>query len=82
MRKNVIAGNWKMHHTIKETKVFFEKYKSELSRSKDDLIIFPPYTSLETAYEIGKGTSIKLVLKICTHKKMVRIQVKFHLICY
>ena len=60
MRKNVIAGNWKMHHTIKETKDFFEQYSSELSKLNEEIIIFPPYTSLETANELCKDTSINI----------------------
>ena len=60
MRKNVIAGNWKMHHTIKETKDFFEKHSSELSRLDDEIIIFPSYTSLETANELCKDNSINI----------------------
>ncbi len=60
MRKSVIAGNWKMHHTTKETKDFFEKYTSDLICTQDEIIIFPPYTSLETANELAESTSISI----------------------
>lgn len=60
MRKNIIAGNWKMHHTLKETEDFFEKYSSELNQANNEIIIFPPYTSLLTSSQLSKETSIKI----------------------
>ena len=60
MRKSVIAGNWKMHHTIKVTKDFFNKYSSALNSLNDEIIIFPPYTSLDTANDLVKNTSINI----------------------
>jgi triosephosphate isomerase len=61
MRKKVIAGNWKMHNDISSTIALISEIKKGLSlNDKVDVIICPPFTSLETASALIKGTPIKL----------------------
>ncbi len=50
MRKVILAGNWKMHKTVKESIDFFNCVEGEVKR-EPLMILFPPFTSL---YEIGK----------------------------
>lgn len=60
MRKKIIAGNWKMNLDINESKQLIENIKnSEFDKSKE-VIIFPPYVSLQLAEKELKDTDIKL----------------------
>ncbi len=50
MKKIVIAGNWKMNMTRKETKEFMVRISSfTMDRNDIDVILFPPYTSIDSA---------------------------------
>ena len=56
----LIAGNWKMNNTKKETLDFLSSF---LPRAKDltaEVVICPPFTDLYTAVEKLKGTNVKL----------------------
>ncbi len=57
MRKPITAGNWKMNKTDKETRDFFERFieffKPEMAE-KVDVIVFPPFTSLDVARQYRK----------------------------
>lgn len=62
-RRKLIAANWKMNKGLVESLKFIEELKSYLSKNKNincDIIICPPYTSLDTVYKNTKGTDIKL----------------------
>lgn len=60
MRKKIIAGNWKMNLGINESKQLIENIKnSEFDKNKE-VIIFPPYVSLQLAEEELKDTDIEL----------------------
>ena len=50
MRKNVIAGNWKMHMTCADTKKFLEEFMPLIKNLNSDrnVIIAPPYTAIST----------------------------------
>ena len=62
MRKMVIAGNWKMHNDLNETVNLISGIKNLLEESelKCDVIVAPPFTSLETASTLVKDSPIKL----------------------
>ncbi len=62
MRKMVIAGNWKMHGELNETVNLISGIKNLLEQTelKCDVIIAPPFTSLETANTLIKDSAIKL----------------------
>ncbi len=61
MRKPLIAGNWKMHTTISEAASLAEGIKKELSDfSKVDIVLCPPFISLDAVYKVIMDTSIKL----------------------
>jgi len=62
MSRKIIGGNWKMHKTIHETEDFFASF---LPLFKDvdtdyEIVIFPPFTSLNTATSLTKDTGIKI----------------------
>ncbi len=61
MRKKVIAGNWKMHKNIEETIDLISGIKNGLTEKENvEVIVCPPYTSLETAHALLKETNIGL----------------------
>jgi triosephosphate isomerase len=61
MRTKIIAGNWKMNNDISQTTDLINGIKSSIASSSSTIaIVCPPYTSLMTAQQLIKGTSIKL----------------------
>jgi triosephosphate isomerase (TIM) len=60
-RKPVIAGNWKMHRTRKETEELAASLRRELDGYEDvEMVVCPPFTSLDAAAQTLKGSSIRL----------------------
>lgn len=62
MRRKVIAGNWKMFNDISGTVNLISDIKKGMDRRNIncDVIICPPFTSLDTAKTLLKESSIKL----------------------
>ncbi|MDT3695005.1 MAG: triose-phosphate isomerase [Ignavibacterium sp.] len=62
MRKNVIAGNWKMNNDLVQSEKLIAELISLLQNEKPncDVIICPPFTSLSESSKLIKGTMIKL----------------------
>ena len=60
MRKQVIAGNWKMNKDISGTAELLSGIINNIdfTRVNADIIVCPPFTSLETANELVKSTPI------------------------
>ena len=62
-RRPIIAGNWKMHGKRGETLVLLSALKERLSReslSDRDVIVAPPFTSLELAAQLLNASSLHL----------------------
>ena len=62
MRKKVIAGNWKMNNDLHGTVNLISDLKKEMNGKniEAEVIICPPFISLETASTLLKDSSIKL----------------------
>ncbi|VHX44880.1 triosephosphate isomerase [Clostridioides difficile] len=60
MRKPIIAGNWKMHKTIKEALEFVNEVKDKVNSDKVEAVICAPFTLLKDLKEATKGTDIKI----------------------
>lgn len=62
MRKKVVAGNWKMNKNLSETIELISGIKKELENGETnaEVIICPPFTSLETAKALIKDSKISL----------------------
>lgn len=61
MRKPLIAANWKMNKTIEETEEFINSFLPLIKDVDDvDIVIAPPFTSLNTASLLLKGSNIYL----------------------
>jgi len=61
MRKPIMAGNWKLNKTPNETIVFVEEIKPLLAGINDvEIVICPPFTSINVAAYLTKNTNIKV----------------------
>lgn len=62
MRKQIIAGNWKMHTTKAEATVLVEALKTGLNEIKvnSEVVVCPPFTGLDTVSDLLEGTNIGL----------------------
>jgi triosephosphate isomerase len=60
-RRCLIAGNWKMHKTPRETEAFIEAFLAGLPELSDvEVLLIPPYTSLESAGRHLAGSPVEL----------------------
>ena len=50
-RRTVIVANWKMHHTVKETKIFISKLRMSIKHPRSSIYIAPPFTSISAAVQ-------------------------------
>lgn len=60
MRRKIIAGNWKMNKTPKETVKLIEELKPLVETQEADVVFCVPAISLQTAIEAVKGSNIKI----------------------
>lgn len=61
MRKSVIAGNWKMNNDLGESQKLVSEILNGLGNDdKCDVIVCPPFTSLNEVYSLIKDTNLKL----------------------
>jgi triosephosphate isomerase len=61
MRKPIIAGNWKMYKTPKESIAFFEAFLPLVAgHERDEILIFPPFTSLAAAIQAADDHNVRV----------------------
>ncbi|SDM17783.1 triose-phosphate isomerase [Sediminibacillus halophilus] len=61
MRKNVIAGNWKMNKVLSEAEQFVEETKTRIpSEEKAESIVCAPFPFLPVLVEKAKGSDLKV----------------------
>ena len=61
MRRRLIAGNWKMNMTPQETEAFIGEFVDRIgTRSAVDVLLIPPFTSLDRAGRLLEGTVVAL----------------------
>jgi triosephosphate isomerase (TIM) len=59
MRRPIIAGNWKMFKTRKQTSAFFDALIPEIQNVEHcDIVVAPPFTALATAVDETEGTRV------------------------
>lgn len=58
MRRPIIAGNWKMNNTIAEAEKLICELKPLVADAKAEVVICVPYTAVQKAAELTKGTNI------------------------
>jgi len=60
-RKVIIAGNWKMNKTASEAKTLVEELKAKVKDiSSVDIVVCPPFTSIDAAVKAAAGSNIKV----------------------
>ncbi|MEG2429139.1 MAG: triose-phosphate isomerase [Oscillospiraceae bacterium] len=69
LRKAIIAGNWKMNKNRVEAKALIEEIKVVAKNETCEVIICVPFTNLETAVELTKGTNVKVGAENCHFEK-------------
>lgn len=66
MRKNIVAGNWKMNKTLQEGIALATDLKNILTETPNcDVIIGTPYIHLASVSEVVKGSVIKVAAENC-----------------
>jgi len=67
MRKNIVAGNWKMNKTFPEGIELIQQILNQADTLKDvDLIVVPPFILTAEASKILKESNIKLGAQNCS----------------
>ncbi len=59
-RRPIIAGNWKMNNTKAETTELLTALKPLVADAAAEVVVCVPYTAIDTAASIIKGSNIKL----------------------
>ena len=62
MRKQIIAGNWKMHTDLAEATILVEGIKAALTEGEvsRDVVVCPPFTGLSTVADLIEDTEVRL----------------------
>ena len=66
MRKPLIAGNWKLHKTLREAKELATSLAENLADVTEvDIVVAPVFTALTTVAEAIQGSPVKLAAQNC-----------------
>ena len=81
MRKNIVAGNWKMNKTLQEGIALAKELNEALANEKPncDVIICTPFIHLASVTPLVDAAKIGVGAENCADKASVHIQVKFQL---
>ena len=60
MRQPIIAGNWKMNNTIAAAEKLIAELKPLVADAKAEVVICVPYTVIQKAAELTKGSNVKV----------------------
>lgn len=70
MRRPLIAANWKMNKTIAETEEFINAFLPMVNDISDvDILIAPPFTSLEAAARLLRSSNVILAAQNVYHEE-------------
>lgn len=61
MRKNIVAGNWKMNNDLAQTEMLITELKMQTRTSNAEVMIAPTFTNLWQAYQTLKGNTIEVI---------------------
>ncbi|RUM32484.1 MAG: triose-phosphate isomerase [Aquifex sp.] len=68
--RRLIAANWKMNKTVKETEEYIKKFLKFVEHPESrEILICPPFTSLHVASQLLQGTGVKLGAQNCHYEK-------------
>ena len=60
MRKNIVAGNWKMNKDYPQAITLINEIKTNKPNNNAEIILATPYPYLAKAVELVEGTTIKI----------------------
>lgn len=60
MRKKIVAGNWKMNLTPMQSLELVKRIKNAINTSNSEVVICPPFTSLQIIHDEIKDSNIHL----------------------
>lgn len=60
MKRDIIAGNWKMNNTIAETKALISELAPLVADAECEVVLCVPFTDIEAARKAMRGTKMKL----------------------
>lgn len=60
MKRDIIAGNWKMNKTNEETKQLIEELKPLVKDAKCEVVCCVPFTDIVTARKAARGSNIQI----------------------
>ena len=60
MRKQIVAGNWKMNNDYVDSEILVSKLLGQHKHSNTEVVIAPPFTNLLATINALKGSSIKV----------------------
>lgn len=66
MRKNIVAGNWKMNKNLQDGIALMEELKTKIEKPNCDVIVCTPFIHLADAARIFKGTIVKTGAENCS----------------
>lgn len=69
MKNKIIAGNWKMNKLQSETKALITELKPLVKDTKNTVVICVPFTDLQVALELTKGSNIHVGAQNCHWKE-------------
>ncbi|WP_100615997.1 triose-phosphate isomerase [Confluentibacter citreus] len=61
MRKQIVAGNWKMNNDLAQTEALISNLKKYTKISDASIMVAPTFTNLWHAYQSLKGTNIEVI---------------------
>lgn len=65
MSQNLIVANWKMNHTVKESKDFVNNFKTLSISDTNQIVICPPFTSIDYLIHAFLNTNIYIGSQNC-----------------
>ena len=68
MRKQIVAGNWKMNKNLQQGKELCNSILHQLETSNKEVILAVPFTHLTVLAELIKGSGLKLAAQNCHHE--------------
>jgi len=61
MRKNIVAGNWKMNNDLAQTQALISDLKKQILTSNAEVMIAPTFTNLYSACEALREANIEVI---------------------
>jgi triosephosphate isomerase (TIM) len=68
MRKQIVAGNWKMNKSLEEGLRLYKEISSQTEASSKEVIVAASFTHLSSLVALAKGGSVKIAAQNCHHE--------------